>query len=107
MNNNGDISFITSVSRFTPESFPLSGNLILIAPYWADVDTRGVGSVWYRETADVELLTRARDEIQAALSINPDSFFPIYLFIATWDHVGYYDSRSDKVLLTSILVKMS
>ena len=107
MNNNGDISFTRSVPEYTPEAFPLSESLQIIAPYWADVDTRGVGSVWYRETADVELLTRARDEIQVDFSINSDSFIPTYLFIATWDHVGYYNSHSDKVLLMSILVKIS
>ena len=96
VNNNGDISFTTPVSTFTPEAFPLSGNLQLIAPYWADVDTRGTGSVWYRETTDTQLLARARDEIRAAF-INQASFNPTSLFIATWDHVGYYSRRTDKV----------
>ena len=66
---------------------PLSGDLQLIAPYWADVDTRGTGSVWYRQTTDTQLLARARDEIRAAF-INQGSFNPTSLFIATWDHVG-------------------
>ena len=99
VNNNGDISFTRPVSRFTPESFPISDDLILIAPYWADVDTRETGSVWYRETADAELLARAGDEIQTAFSINQDRFIPTYLFITTWDHVGYYMRQTDKVRL--------
>ena len=96
VNNNGDISFTTPVSAYTPQAFPLSGNLQLIAPYWADVDTRGTGSVWYRQTTDTWLLARARDEIQAAF-INQASFNPTSLFIATWDHVGYYSRHTDKV----------
>ena len=96
VNNNGDISFTGPISTFTPQAFPLSGNLQLIAPYWADVDTRGTGSVWYRQTTDTQLLARARDEIRAAF-INQASFNPTSLFIATWDHVGYYNRRTDKV----------
>ena len=107
VNNNGDISFTTPVSTFTPQTFPLSGNLQLIAPYWADVDTRGTGSVWYRQTTDAQLLARARDSIRAAF-INQARFNPTSLFIATWDHVGYYNRRTDKVgLLISICVFMT
>jgi hypothetical protein len=64
-----------------------------VAPYYADVDTRngsGRGRVWYREvTAERELLTRARDEIRAGFG-NRMNFQATYLFIATWDHVGFY-----------------
>ena len=104
VNNNGDISFTARVSQFTPESFPLSGDLALIAPYWADVDTTGTGTVWYRETADAELLARARNTIQSAFN-NQDSFSPTYIFIATWDHVGYYNSHTDKVFYILILLQ--
>ena len=104
VNNNGDISFTRAVSTYTPQAFPLSGNLQLIAPYWADVDTRGTGSVWYRQTTDSQLLARTRDEIRAAF-INQATFNPTSLFIATWDHVGYYNRRTDKVglLISSYL----
>ena len=95
MNNNGDISFTTAVSSFTPDPFPLSGDLELIAPYWADVDTTGTGVVWYRQTGDSVLLNRARDDIRAAFTAL--DFTPSYLFIATWDHVGYFSSHTDKV----------
>lgn len=101
VNNNGDLSFTTRVSTFTPQAFPLSGNLQLIAPYWADVDTRGTGSVWYRETTDPQLLTRARNEIQSAF-IDQARFSPTSLFIATWDHVGYYNRRTDKARFHNI-----
>ena len=113
MNNNGVLSFETAVSTFTPESFPLSedfigdygdygtgsgvtGNIGLIAPYWADVDTRGTGTVWYRETTDLLLLARAASDIQAAF-ISQGSFAPTYLFIATWDRVGYFSRQTDLV----------
>lgn len=43
VNNNGNITFDSSLSTFTP--FGLSGtNRQIIAPFFADVDTRGAGS---------------------------------------------------------------
>ena len=95
VNNNGLLSFLRGVSLFTPEPFPLSGNQRVIAPYWADVDTRGTGTVWFRITTNSSLLARARDEIAAF--VNQEDFSPAYLFIATWDHVGYYNRRTDRV----------
>ena len=95
VNNNGLLSFVRGVSQFTPEAFPLSGNLRVIAPFWADVDTRGTGTVWFRSTNDSGLLARARDEVAAFL--NQEGFIPSYIFIATWDHVGYFRRNTDRV----------
>ena len=96
VNNNGVISFTRAVSTFTPEPFPLGNGLQLIAPYWADVDTTGTGQVWYRETDNRQLLDRAQREINRVFS-QQRNFVPINLFIATWDHVGYYNGNTDKV----------
>ena len=84
------------IGQFTPQSFPLGDGRQVIAPFWGDVDTTGTGSVWYRETLDESLLIRARNEIRAAF-VNQMSFEPTVLFIATWDHVGYYSSHTDLV----------
>ena len=100
INNNGVVSFTTTVGTYTPGTFPLEGPLELIAPFWADVDTRGTGTVWYRETASQELLERAASEIHNGF-VDQGSFFPSYLIIATWDHVGYFNSRVDKVSVYS------
>lgn len=76
--------------------------LQIIAPYWADVDTSGSdtsrdpGSVWYRETANADLLQKAKQSISSAF-VNHENFVPTYLFIATWDHVGYFSGHTDKV----------
>ena len=96
MNNNGIISFTVAVMNFTPDPFPLDESLELIAPFWADVDTRETGNVWFRETASEQLLDRATEDIRAAFVV-PESFRPCYLIIATWDHVGYYNQSADKV----------
>ncbi len=96
VNNNGALSFTNRVSQYTPARFPLTGTRQLIAPFWADVDTRGTGTVWYRQTTENQLLARARSEIQAAF-VSQGSFLPAFLFIATWDHVGYFARHAEKV----------
>ena len=66
INDNGVISFDSRYNVRTPLSLPLSGTNKIIAPYWADVDTRGSGQVFYRQTADPSLLARATSEIRTA-----------------------------------------
>ena len=74
----------------------------MVAPYWADVDTRGTGNVFYRQTTDPSLLARATSEIRAAFprSINVTI---TNLVIATWDAVGYFSLNIDKV---SLIIKV-
>ena len=67
-----------------------------IAPYWGDVDTRGTGEIYYRETTNSTLLTKATSEIQTAFPMNQNVNIT-NLFIATWDAVGYYSRGTDKV----------
>ena len=43
VNNNGNVSFTNSLSTFTPSGITGS-SFPIIAPFWADVDTRGAGS---------------------------------------------------------------
>ena len=96
VNNNGVISFTIAVSAFTPTPFPLPGDFQLIAPYWADVDTRGTGAVWYRMTNDTALLNRAMQQIHTAF-IDQSGFSPNFLFITTWEAVGYFSHKTDLV----------
>ena len=67
-----------------------------VAPYWANVDLRGIGEVFYRQTADPNLLARATSEIRAVF---PEYHYVIMknLVIATWYRVGYYQRHVDKV----------
>ena len=62
VNDNGVISFGSRYNVRTPLSLPLNGTDKIIAPYWADVDTRGTGQVFYRQTTDPSLLARATSE---------------------------------------------
>ncbi|XP_062583122.1 protein mesh-like [Saccostrea cucullata] len=89
VNTNGVISFLRTVSTFTPDPFPLDDNRRLVAIFWADVDTRNGGTVWYRESTDQSILDRATNEVRAYFP----QFFRFqatWVFIATWDDVAFY-----------------
>lgn len=70
INNNGNVSFGNPFSTFTASGFPVNG-FPMVAPFWADVDTRpNLGVVWYKLTANT--------------------------LIVTWDNVGYFNQEGDK-----------
>ena len=115
VNNNGLISFRHSVSAFTPVPFPLvssseidvtTATAQLIAPFWGDVDTRGTGTVWHRESTDQADRDRAQREIRRAFPAQAARFTSRLVFIATWDHVGYYNSQMDLVSAVEYYVSM-
>jgi hypothetical protein len=79
INNNGNVSFGGGFSAFTSTGFPVAG-FPMIAPFWADVDTRGSlsGVVWFRLEA--------------------------HKLVVTWDHVGYYNIQTDKLNTFQLLI---
>nr|XP_022323654.1 protein mesh-like [Crassostrea virginica] len=94
VNTNGVISFLQTVSTYTPDPFPIANDARMIAPFWADINTLRGGTVWYRETTDIKLLDRATDEVRA--------YFPKFLkfraswlFVATWDHVAFFGCSNE------------
>jgi hypothetical protein len=75
VNNNGNVTFDAPLTAFTP--FGLVGTRqAIIAPFFADVDTRGAGS------GIVRFGTPAG---------RPD------LFVVDWVSVGYYNQKDDKL----------
>ena len=96
MNTNGVVSLDSKFYSSSVHSFPLSGTVKIIAPYWADVDTTGTGKIFYRQSTDPSLLASASNEIKAAYSLLQNVVIT-HLFIVTWDAVGYYSRRIDKV----------
>ena len=92
VNDNGVISFDRVFNARTPLSLPLSGTQKIIAPYWADVDTRNIGQIFYRQSTDPILLTRASREIQGAFPSSQNIMIK-NLFIATWVDVDYYNNH--------------
>ncbi|MFZ0828024.1 MAG: nidogen-like domain-containing protein [Verrucomicrobiia bacterium] len=76
VNNNGNITFSGPLSIYTPSDL-YSLNTDIIAPFWADVDTRACGS--YVTTYG----TGAVDGHTA--------------FVVNWVNVGYYSIHADKL----------
>ncbi|MDQ3035701.1 MAG: hypothetical protein M3Y87_25065, partial [Myxococcota bacterium] len=74
VNNNGNITFSGAVGTFTPTPFPVAARP-MIAPYWADVDTRGGGAP-------------ARNGVYWHLEPGR--------LIVTWHNVGYYSINDDR-----------
>ena len=91
----------------TPQDFPLDSSSTIrsgidwsavVAPYWYDIDTRGNGSgrIYYKNVTrdtDTDLIR----EIDSLALSHLCGFTTIWALIVTWDEVGYFSSRSDKV----------
>ena len=97
VNNNGNLSPGVANSAHSPVLLPTDSPRIAV--FWGDVDTRPFngGFVWYRSTTTTQLTQRALSDIQR---VYPSVSNINSLFIATWDHVGYYDEQTDLVSIT-------
>ncbi|NWI91347.1 TECTA protein, partial [Pitta sordida] len=96
VNNNGLLSFGMGVPTFTPEPFPLPGRPF-VAPFWADVDTRLGGDVFYRQSRDSHLLERLAQDLAPARTPGDPPPSPTWAFVATWHRVAFFGAASDKV----------
>lgn len=101
VNSNGLLSFLTEIPSFFNIQFPL--DYPVIAPLYTNVDTRGSGAVYYRETQDASLLQRATESVDEAYSYGSD-FEAKSLFIATWKDVGYHSQGADKVNTFQVVI---
>lgn len=91
INNNGNISFNSSYSAFTATGFPSSA-FNMIAPFWADVDTRGTGGQAYYDSLTGQWVTppNAGPLGRVRYKITPTAL------IVKWDSVGYFPMMGDK-----------
>src|SRR5690606_33687567 len=69
INTNGNLTFTGSYSAYSASGFPF--NMPMVAPFWADVDTRLGGQIYFK--------------------LNSTNL------IVTWDGVGYYSGQTDKL----------
>ncbi len=93
INNNGNISFNSPYSTFTAAGFP-STLYNMIAPFWADVDTRGgSGSQPYFDSLTGQWVTPPNSNGphgRVRYKITPTAL------IVKWDSVGYFSQQGDK-----------
>jgi hypothetical protein len=78
VNFNGNITFGSSLRDFTPTPLQVVGRPI-IAPYWADIDTRGTNSDLVKYSHGVEQING-----RPAFGVN-------------WIKVGYFEAKDDKL----------
>ena len=89
VSTNGILSFGSSFTQFQPLPFPFTSPP-LIAPFWADFDLQKGGSVYYRQTAQPDILQQIEFAVSRASGLQ---FRPTLAFIATWDAVPAFDGR--------------
>jgi len=96
VNNNGLITLDSSTYEYTPARMNTVGQP-MIAIYWGDVDTRpgNGGSVYYRSTVDSALCETVSQFVRD--TNDGSTFVGTKLFVVTWDSVGYYNQKVNKL----------
>jgi VCBS repeat-containing protein len=86
INNNGNITFLNATGQFTPSQIAGGSNNPIIAPFWADVDTRGgtTTATPGGNSTGSNLVYYGLDAENGVVTI-------------TWDDVGYYSHGIDKL----------
>src|SRR5665213_1463061 len=74
INNNGNITFNSGLSTYTPNGLATGVGQPIIAPFFGDVDTRGTGTVTYGNAV----------------------IGGVNAFVVDWNAVGYYNAQTDK-----------
>jgi hypothetical protein len=91
VNNNGNITFDSGLSQYTPNGLAAGVGQPIIAAFFGDVDTRGAGS---------GLVTYGTGTItDASLGWNNANDFAV-----EWPAVGYFDGKTDKLNTFELLL---
>ena len=91
VNNNGNVTFTSALAQFTPNGLATGVGQPIIAPYFADVDTRGAGS------GLVTYGTGTITDASLGWSNAPE-------FAVEWPAVGYYFEHTDKIATFELLL---
>jgi hypothetical protein len=95
VNNNGNVTFGRSLEPYTPKPLVVeaaSDQLDIIAPFWADVDTRAAGSGVVTYGTNTICIT------------NNGVVHTNVAFGVTWPYVGYYYWHDDKTNLFQLVL---
>lgn len=81
---------------YTPDPLPLDDDdYIVIAPFWADVDIRIGGEIYYRESTDPQLLQRATKDVRSVyFDMRAKGFQAKWVLVATWYEVPFWGAYS-------------
>lgn len=83
VNENGNVTFNNALATYTPQNLNGAGDDI-IAPYWADVDSRNPAS---------EVVTCGTNVVDGHAAFGVD-----------WVNVGYYSTHADRLLSCQLVV---
>ena len=86
VNNNGNVTFGSALSAFTPQTIGTNLGFPIIAAFWADVDTNGGPA-----TATPGGNSTGSDLVYYDLDTTHG------VFTATWDDVGFYSQNTSKL----------
>jgi hypothetical protein len=78
VNNNGNVSFVNSFGTYSSQAFPTT-DFRMVAPFWADVDTRNNGGT-------------------VKFKLTPNALY------VNWDSVGYYNQQTDKLNTFQLII---
>ena len=95
VNENGLLSFLTEIPSFFNIEFPL--DYPIIAALYSDVDCRSTGSVWHRVSSSADVLDRSTKEVEKYFPKLSKRFRAEEVIVVTWEKVGYFDNKSDRV----------
>uniref|UniRef100_A0A3P8VTS2 NIDO domain-containing protein n=1 Tax=Cynoglossus semilaevis TaxID=244447 RepID=A0A3P8VTS2_CYNSE len=97
VNHNGDLTFTSAFSQYSPQNFPMR-RMDIIAALWTDLDNRVTGSILYHEYTGGSILARATQDI--------NTYFPgvqftaSSVFVATWYQM-FGTTTAQAILITN------
>lgn len=97
VNTNGYISFETSLNNWTAQAFPINGSFKMIAPFWTDISTLQVGSLWYRPTTDSSILQIGTNNIRNVFPTFA-TFLATWMMVVTWDDVAAFSCSNTSTI---------
>ncbi|HWA45583.1 MAG TPA: nidogen-like domain-containing protein [Hypericibacter adhaerens] len=95
INNNGNITFASPLGTFTPFSLTGATSNPMIAPFFADVDTRGAHDLPPTPGGN----STGSNEVY--YSLDPENG----TIVITWDDVGYYGGHTDKLNAFQLVIQ--
>ena len=104
--NNGLFSFLSAISQFVPDPFPLADDKRLVTGFWADIDTRGTvnggNKVYYQTHTNKSLsitlsvFTKSSGYVRSFFP-QQRPFEPTMVITGTWYRVGAYSNKVDRL----------
>ncbi|RXK12288.1 hypothetical protein CP965_11015 [Halarcobacter mediterraneus] len=96
VNNNGNVTFGYGLSNYTPTVIGGNFSNPIIAPFWADVDTRSTN--WYDSDISDGYVTPSEGGTSQGTNLTWYDIDEVNkTFTVTWDDVGYFSRNTEKV----------